>query len=87
VRQHSKHFQSGNIVLLLGTERNIPCFHYLQVTPQKKHLLRVLSDEQVDLEAYGTVIASGFGFPDAGLRAQIEQEQGFKHDPKMFLEG
>lgn len=76
-------FHGKQVVLVLGQDQGVPCFHYVRLAPNKKLLLKP-SDAVVNLEDYGEIIAKGFGLPDMKLRTEIEKAYGFEHDPQLF---
>ena len=71
--------KAGNVILVLGNDQGLDCYHYLLVPDSKLPALQraVAGEGKVSLGAFGLVIVSGFGQPDEAVKKKMLEEYGF----------
>ena len=71
--------RADNVFLVRGNDSTgRPAWYFVLVDPAKKAAFRKAFSGQVELNAYGRIIASGYGTdPPADVRERMKTEYGF----------
>ncbi len=71
--------RSNNVFLVRGNDSTgRPAWYFLLVDPAKRAAFRKAAADQLELNAYGRIIASGYGTgPPEVVRERMKTEYGF----------